>query len=952
MLAVHEKVRSMKAQAMQSAVDFKFSLHEVDLIRILIASDYWYEQIIRHPEWLLCFFSGEHKYFSSKACAITFFNEMFPCSGECDEGVLYKNLRIFRHFHICRLIKAEVLESLTINQSTVELSYLAAACLQIALDYYEHKLSLRYGAPCDAQGNMLHFIIFGMGKLGANELNLSSDIDLIFAYDAEGQTSSPSANRENNLSAGEFFGKLGQSIIRILSGHTEEGFVYRVDMRLRPFGVSGPLASAFSTMLDYYREEGRPWERYAMLKASVVAGNESIGAKFLTELKPFIYRKYTDFSTLNDLREMKQLISRELLRKDDRHNVKLGLGGIREIEFVVQVIQLMRGGKDVRLQRPHLLPVLEVLVAGNYMDEQDAGVLKSAYLFLRKVEHRLQAKRDLQTHKLPQLEEDQYLLAHSLAFDDYESFLVVLNDIQHQVHTCFEKVIEPSRDHREENPLMGEFEALWESTFPIDVSGFFPAITENKAEINQGIQDLRDSFRVKKMTPQARLRLNQLMPILLYKLHVSAHHIFTVQRVLGVVESVLRRSVYLSMLVENPEALNHLILLCERSIWVADKITEFPLLLDELLNASRLFFPPKRDWLEDELRQLLLRLPEADIENQMEVLRQFKHVHSLRVAAADLAGNMHIMKVSDYLSWLAEICIRSALSLAWQEVCAKFNVLADKREMGPDFAVVAYGKLGGIELGYESDLDLVFLYDADAELVDEQKEALDPSSCYTRLAQKLIHILTAKTYSGAVYEVDMRLRPSGNAGLLVSSLSAFQNYQQNTAWVWEHQALVRTRPVAGSLEVGDAFLRMRKEILCQKRDEALLKNEVILMRQKMLVQFNIEAKKESHVECVHLKQSLGGMIDIEFMIQFLALKNAYSFPQIAFYSDNVRILDQAENLGCLSRAACCDLKEHYLLFRETNHRLSLQKKNGWVERSLFYDQFCRVQEIWCLLFES
>jgi len=954
--AAEEKLARLKNTFLEKGVSqslhFDIEAYLSQLQRLIFSSDYWFDQMMQQVSWLPRMLQGRALALTSKSQAIDIFFADF-LMGE-DDGQLYRALRQFRNFHLCSIITGEVLETVSIEQSMAMISYLASGCIEIVQRYYERQLSVQYGVPCNSKGEPIQFIVLGMGKLGADELNLSSDIDLIFAYEEEGGTqhkeSSPSA-KTSSLSAQEFFIKLSQKIIRALSLHTEDGFVYRVDMRLRPFGASGPLASSFQTMLDYYREEGRPWERYAMLKASIVSGDLQAGARFLSQLRPFIYRKYTDFSTLNDLREMKQLISREMLRKDEKKNIKLGIGGIREIEFIVQAMQLVHGGRNIHLQRPHLLPVLDVLVAHRFMTQADADVLKKTYLFLRKIEHRLQAKNDLQTHHLPENEQAQILLAWSLGFQGYDDFFLHLKEMQQSVHECFEKLIVSSHKAEQENPDLQWFYILWQQGDHVEKEQYFPQITE-KDYIYEKIKMLHDDFRVKKMSAQAKERLDQLMPPLLYKLHLKATQLSTFDRVFNVIESILRRSVYLSMLVENPDALDHLVVLCEKSIWIADKIAELPLLLDELSNASQLFFPPKRDWLEDELRQLLLRLPESAIENQMEVLRQFKHIHILRVAAADLAGHMHIMKVSDYLSWLAEICIRSALNLAWNEVCINLNVCLNDREAGPHFAVIAYGKLGGIELAYESDLDLVFLYDSARGVYNEKGNDIEASTLYTKLAQKMIHVLTAKTYSGSLYDVDMRLRPSGNAGLLVSSCEAFRTYQLQSAWVWEHQALVRSRAVAGSLSVGEAFLSIRKEVLCLQRDPHTLLSEVVSMRQRMLDQFHLEEKISVHVQEVHLKQSRGGMIDIEFMIQFLALKNAAIFPRIVFYSDNVRILDAADNFNCLPRGVAAILKECYLSYREMNHHLSLQKKKGWVDSSLFAVQFDQVQLIWRQLLEE
>ncbi|GAA0789765.1 bifunctional [glutamate--ammonia ligase]-adenylyl-L-tyrosine phosphorylase/[glutamate--ammonia-ligase] adenylyltransferase [Marinobacterium sediminicola] len=903
------------------------------LARVLVGSDYVAEQLQRHPDWLAELISSGDL---QQAYADSTYAERLQArlSTITDEKELHRQLRLFRQREMVRLIWRDLNRLTDMRGTTRELSRLADACIDRTLDWLYEQACQRWGVPHsrpDANGlrHPQRMVVLGMGKLGADELNLSSDIDLIFSFPANGETDGERKNLDNQ----DFFIRLGQKLIQALDNLTVDGFVFRVDMRLRPFGSAGPLACSFAAMESYYQDQGRDWERYAMIKARVVAGDKVAGAELTQLLRPFVYRKYIDFSAFESLRDMKAMINREVRRKGLDQNVKLGAGGIREVEFIAQAFQLIRGGRDAELQQRELLKILPLLPDKVGMPEEAVAELTEAYTFLRNVEHGIQAIADKQTQELPADEEGRARLAFAQGYADWNALADALDRYRATVSRHFADVIAPSEESEaQDDDLRTEWLALWQGMMDDEsAQAFLAEQGYGQPQVAlKALQDLKGLRTVQMLQQVALERLEAVLPALLEQAGQCDNPEVTLGRVLVLVQAVLRRSAYFVLLAENPAALKQLVRLCSASAWFAEQLSRQPVLLDELIDPRTLYSPPDLSALRTELRQQLLRIPEDDIEQLMETLRYFKHAHMLKVAASDITGVLPLMKVSDYLTWLAEAVLEAVLEIAWRNLTEKHGT--PQRSPGipcdPDFIIVGYGKVGGIELSYGSDLDLVFLHDAAANLETDGDRPIANSVFFNRLGQRIIHILNTFTPSGILYEVDMRLRPSGNSGLLVSSLSAFREYQEKDAWTWEHQALVRARVVAGSPALAERFEQERRAILSKPREVEQLRTEVAEMRAKMREHLGSKPLPEDAPSVFNLKQDRGGIVDIEFMVQYLVLRHAADLPELLRWTDNIRILDSIEAAGLLTSDEAELLREAYKAYRAAGHRLTLQNLSG------------------------
>jgi len=873
------------------------------------------------------------------------------------EDELARNLRRARNRQQVRIIWRDLTRQADLRETCRDLSDLADAAIDQAYRWLYPRHCQQFGTPIGHRsGQPQHLVVLGMGKLGAVELNLSSDIDLIFAFPEGGETEGVKRSLDNQ----EFFTRLGQRLIKALDPVTVDGFVFRVDMRLRPYGSSGALVLSFNALEHYYQDQGRDWERYAMIKARVVAGDQEAGAQLQEMLRPFVYRRYLDFSAIEALRTMKQLIQQEVRRKGMAENIKLGAGGIREVEFIAQAFQLIHGGRDLSLQQRPLLKVLATLEGQGYLPPAVIAELREGYQFLRYTEHAIQAIADRQTQMLPDDATDRARIAYMLGFADWDSFHAQLMHWRGRIDWHFRQVIaDPDEDESEDGELVvgGEWSPLWEQAQDEEVAcrqlqeaGFADA-----AKALRQLAALRASPALRSMQRIGRERLDAFIPRLLAQAVEHDDPDLVLERVLPLVEAVARRSAYLVLLTENPGALRRLLTLCAASPWIAEQITRFPLLLDELLNEGRLFSPPLAPELASELRERLTRIPEDDLEQQMEALRHFKLAHSLRVAASEITGNLPLMKVSDYLTWLAEAILDQVLALAWRQTVARHG--QPKRSDGslcdPGFVIIGYGKVGGIELGHGSDLDLVFIHDGDPQAETDGAKPIDSAQFYTRLGQRIIHLLTTHTNSGQLYDVDMRLRPSGASGLLVSSLGAFERYQQNEAWTWEHQALVRARVLVGCAQVATAFESVRARVLGQARDLAKLQAEVSEMRAKMRDNLGTKATAAGTAANAYepglrfdIKQDAGGIVDIEFMVQYAALAWSHDHPALLRWTDNIRILEELEQAGLMPASDAVLLREVYKAFRSASHRQALQKQAGVIDAAQFADERREVRRIW------
>jgi glutamate-ammonia-ligase adenylyltransferase len=876
------------------------------------------------------------------------------------EEHLGRLLRRLRTRQQVRIIWRDLTRQADLIQTCRDLSDLADACIDQAYRWLYPRQCQQWGTPTGRRSGLpQEMVVLGMGKLGAVELNLSSDIDLIFAYPEGGETVGSKRPLDNQ----EFFIRLGQRLIKALDPITVDGFVFRVDMRLRPYGSSGALVLSFNALEQYYQDQGRDWERYAMIKARVVAGDQAAGAQLLGMLRPFVYRRYLDFSAIEALRTMKQLIQQEVRRKGMAENIKLGSGGIREVEFIAQAFQLIHGGRDLSLQQRPLLGVLATLAGQGYLPQAVIDELRQGYEFLRYTEHAIQAIADRQTQMLPDGERDQARIAFMMGFADWPAFHAQLMHWRSRVDWHFRQVIaDPDEDEGEPGELAvgGEWLPLWEeeqdeqdACRQLHEGGF-----KDAAKALRHLADLRASPQLRAMQRVGRERLDAFIPRLLAQAVEHAKPDLVLERVLPLVEAVARRSAYLVLLTENPDALRRLLTLCAASPWISEQITRFPLLLDELLNEDRLFSPPLAPELAAELRERLTRIPEDDLEQQMEALRHFKLAHNLRVAASEIAGSLALMKVSDYLTWLAEAILEQVLALAWRQTVARHG--APRCNAGgvcdPGFIIVGYGKVGGIELGHGSDLDLVFIHDGDTQGETDGAKPIDSAQFFTRLGQRIIHLLTTQTNSGQLYEVDMRLRPSGAAGLLVSSIGAFGRYQQEQAWTWEHQALVRARVLVGDRQVASAFEQVRAEVLSRPRQLTELRGEVSEMRAKMRDNLGtrITAAGTAANACeagvpLDLKQDAGGIVDIEFMVQYAALAWSGEHPALLRYTDNIRLLEDLEQAGLMPATDASLLREAYKAYRSAAHRQALQKQAGIVSGDQFIAERREVRRIWAQL---
>ncbi|AMW86253.1 Glutamate-ammonia-ligase adenylyltransferase [Pseudomonas yamanorum] len=927
-----------------------------DFARVCAASDFVIEQSVRDPLMLLELVAwGEldRGFAPGELCG----QIAVAVQQAQTEDELGRVLRRQRTRQQVRIIWRDLTRQADLVQTCRDLSDMADASIDQAYQWLYQRHCALFGTPTGRRsGEPQHMVILGMGKLGAVELNLSSDIDLIFAYPEGGDTVGVKRSLDNQ----EFFIRLGQKLIKALDPMTVDGFVFRVDMRLRPYGSAGALVLSFNALEQYYQDQGRDWERYAMIKARVVAGDQVAGAQLLDMLRPFVYRRYLDFSAIEALRTMKQLIQQEVRRKGMAENIKLGSGGIREVEFIAQAFQLIHGGRDLSLQQRPLLKVLGTLEGQGYLPPAVIAELRDGYEFLRYTEHAIQAIADRQTQMLPDGTEDQARIAFMMGFPDWAEFHERLMYWRGRVDWHFRQVIaDPDEEEGEESELVvgGEWLPLWEESQDEEAAcrqlqegGFTDAPKALKT-----LAGLRSSPQLRAMQRLGRERLDAFIPRLLAQAVEHANPDLVLERVLPLVEAVARRSAYLVLLTENPDALRRLLTLCAASPWIAEQITRFPLLLDELLNEGRLFKPPLAPELAAELRERLTRIPEDDLEQQMEALRHFKLAHRLRVAASEIAGSLPLMKVSDYLTWLAEAILEQVLALAWRQTVARHGSpqRVDGTLCDPGFIIVGYGKVGGIELGHGSDLDLVFIHDGDPQAETDGAKPIDGAQFFTRLGQRIIHLLTTQTNSGQLYEVDMRLRPSGASGLLVSSLGAFARYQENEAWTWEHQALVRARVLVGSQDVGRAFEQVRAQVLGRAQDLDKLRQEVSEMRAKM--RDNLGTKSTAAGTAANafeptvafdLKQDAGGIVDIEFMVQYAALAWSAQHPSLLRYTDNIRILEGLEQVGLMPAADAHLLREVYKAYRSAAHRQALQNEAGTVAGDQFADERRQVQRIW------
>ena len=836
------------------------------------------------------------------------------CATEHD---LKKRLRRLREQVFARVMARDLAGLADLAEVTRTLTELAEEAIRAALAFLHRDLAEVHGEPLDAQGRPQQLMVVGMGKLGGGELNASSDIDLIFVFPEDGETTGP-----RKLASQEFFTRLGKRLIAALDDKTGDGYVFRVDMRLRPYGDGGPLASSFAMLEEYFFTQAREWERYAWIKGRALTGER---IQDLEQLRlPFVFRKYLDFGAFAAMRDLHAQIRREVARKDKQDNIKLGPGGIREIEFIAQVFQLIRGGHQPSLRMRPTRTLLHQLAAYQLLPEATAEDLEATYVFLRNLEHRLQYLDDAQTQALPTGEGDRLKVARAMGFDDWDAFKAALVPRRKRVAGQFEQVFGAPQEDQSGHPLAG----VWQRPDEEAVDRLRVAGYHEPAPVLGQLRALTQGSRYAALPARNKAALDGLLPPLVELATHFPNARETLGRILDLLEAIAKRAPYLSLLKEYPQTLNQVARIVSASPWAAQYLTRQPHLLDELLDARQLMAPPDWPHAREELRLLIDGL-EGDVERQMDELRVFKQSETFRLLAQDLAGVWTVEKLSDHLSDLADLLVEATLDLIWA-------TLPSRHRERPAFAVIAYGKLGGRELGYASDLDLVFLHD------DPHPDAQE---IYARLGKRLNTWMSTLTPAGILYETDLRLRPDGASGLLVSSVEAFQDYQRTQAWTWEHQALTRARFCCGDKAVGDRFEQIRESVLCQPRDPDKLRADVLAMRRKML---------DGHPNpsgLFDLKHDQGGLVDVEFAVQYLVLAHACQQPEMAANVGNIALLRRAGELGLIPADLGQAAGDAYRALRRRQHALKLQGlDHARAEHGGMAQELHAVKSLWSYVF--
>ena len=855
-----------------------------------------------------------------------------------DEPAFMDGLRRWRRAELARIAWRDLAGWASLPETLLDLSHAADAAIRAAHDFAWRALVERHGAPRAGDPEAQRLIVIAMGKLGGQELNFSSDVDLIFLFANHGETDGPLP-----VAHEEFFLKLGQRLIRYLDAPTLEGRAFRVDMRLRPFGASGPLVASTAAFEDYLERQGRDWERYAWIKARAITGAALYEQVYRSSVRPFVYRRYLDFGVFEALRGMKALIEREVERRELQDNIKLGPGGIREIEFIVQSLQLVRGGNERRLRSNSLMRMLPRLAGDRLLSPAVTAELSAAYEFLRRLENRLQMYRDQQTHALPEDATARARLALAMDFAGWDELTATLEGHRQRVAAHFAALVQPADATPRTGPLSGWLEGdapRAELESRLDALGM-----EEAGTAAQLMHDLRGSALVRRMDETGRRRLFSLLGQMLEEVARFPGALAVLRRLLRVVEAIGARSAYFALLLENSVARRRLIELARHGDFLTAQIAALPLLLDELID-DRLFEQlPARAELEQELAA---RLADADADDEEELvaqLRNFQRAAQFRIAVADLCGGLPLMAVSDRLTEVAELIVAQVLKLSWDFVTAQYGTPmcgtgAERRAVR--LCAVGYGKLGGIELGYASDLDVVFLHDSTGPGQEtEGARSVDNQVFFIRFVQRMVHTLTMHSAAGRLYEVDMRLRPSGKGGMLITSIEAFEDYQQREAWTWEHQALLHARAVCGDAGLGERFTALRTRILQHSVRRDTLRTEVQRMRARMRAELSAARAGE-----FDLKQDPGGIADIEFLAQYWALRWAAEYPPVAWYSDTIRELESVASADLVPQATIDVLTGAYRRYRECSHHRTIAGLTAVVPASEFTAERAAVIAIW------
>jgi glutamate-ammonia-ligase adenylyltransferase len=850
---------------------------------------------------------------------------------------LPRAMRRLRNLIVAVLIERDLSGQADLAEVLATITCLAEFAVQTHVAAITEELIQRHGTPIGQEsGKRQDLIVLGMGKLGGCELNVSSDIDLIFVYPEDGETRTDNPEQQS-LSNHEFFTRLGKRLIKDIADITEDGFTFRVDMALRPNGNSGPLAASFGMVEEYLLVQGREWERYAWVKARALTGQADDIAALDAIVKPFVYRRYLDFGAIEAMRGMHAQIRTEVVRQETRHpdrshNVKLGRGGIREIEFLSQVFQLIRGGRDTELRDRSTRTTLRTLAGKQLLGAEEVEQLLEAYTFLRNLEHRLQYLEDAQTHTLPANEADRVIVANMMGYADTAALLEALDSRRKFVAARFDAIFADKNNQNSDEdsrqaagqPALAPSDDLETLLTSLAGLGFTDA-----AGAAQRLWTTLQSARLQSLSEASRTRVvalinNSLAPVAACTDAQNA----TLNRLLEFFEAIARRAAYLALLTEYPHALKRVVRMMHSSGWAAQYLTRHPILLDELLDDRTLKAAPDWPAFTAEL-QRQMDAADGDTERQMDTLREMHHAQLMRLLAQDLEGDLSVERLADHLSALADILVAATIKAVWQTI-------PKRHRETPQFAVIAYGKLGGKELGYASDLDVIFLYD------DDDQEA---PAHYAKLAQRFITWMTSHTAAGILFDVDIALRPDGASGLLVTSVGAFEKYQKDSAWLWEHQALTRARFCAGDAAIGAKFEAIREAVLRKPRDEQALKQEVQAMRKRM---------HDAHPNAsalFDLKHDDGGMIDIEFMVQYLILCHAAQYAELVPDIGNIALLKLCGKLGLIDSELAEKTADAYRTFRRLQHQIRLQgEEKARVEPQRVEQQAAAVRQLWDKIF--
>ncbi|OSM05230.1 bifunctional [glutamate--ammonia ligase]-adenylyl-L-tyrosine phosphorylase/[glutamate--ammonia-ligase] adenylyltransferase [Magnetofaba australis] len=840
-----------------------------------------------------------------------------------DRAEAEKRLRIHKHRLFFAVGARELAGHILLEQTTETLSLLAEICLEACYQWLRRDLAAIHGEPMSRQEDgseaPSRFVILGMGKFGARELNFSSDIDLIYLHDVnDGQTTGP-----RQIAIKQFFIKLGRELMKMMHTPSAEGFVFRTDLRLRPEGESGDLSIPLLSAETYYESWGQTWERAAMIKARPVAGDIAMGEAFLTSLRPFVYRRYLDYSALESIREMKHKIDRKVNNAEGYgRNVKLGFGGIREIEFFAQSQQLIHGGKIPELRTRETITALRLLREHGFLDYERCETLCANYRFLRTVEHRIQIEREQQTHNLPTDDDTQEWEALSRRMGmDLATFRAKLDSVRKQVHGIYQELFFGGHESAEEAALGERAEELMRCNIdsPRCDELLIAAGVEDLAAGRDFLTLLREGPRRSALTETDQLWFDKLAPRVLDAVLDAADPDLAITHAAEFLEQLIFHPHYLALLVESPGVLNLLIPIFGASPLLSRFFIRTPALMDRLVSQEFLAGYQGQSRLRQELTGMLTQVDDA--ETRHELIRSFKNTEVLRLGIRDLGGLADLSETMAGLSAIATISLEQVFNDAWRELAerhgAPMMTNADGERVRARFAILAMGKLGGDELNYSSDLDLIFLHTSSGEQSwTDGERSVSNNQFFAKLGQRIIHGITALTRGGRLYELDMRLRPSGNSGPIVSAWDSFKQYQLNEAWTWEHQALTRARVVVGDADTARLVGQFIHDVIAQPRDLATLRDDVHAMRER------IYQEKKPPESVIDIKQARGGVVDVEFLIQYLILGHAHTHPNV-IHRNASRALTAIYRAGLLDQTEWESLENAYRFFRLIENRLRL-----------------------------